>query len=385
MNQIITTENKPIKMWINHIEDGALAQAKNLANLPFIVSHVAIMPDCHQGYGMPIGAVIATEGIIIPNAVGVDVGCGVCAVKTTLTELVISDLKAIMNIIRKTIPVGFKHQIQYQDDSIMPTINYYRGIVIKEHNSALKQVGTLGGGNHFIEFQKGDDGYIWFMIHSGSRNIGLKVATHYNNIAKKLNEKWFSQIPKKYDLAFLPVDDEAGKHYITEMKFCIGFALVNRQLMVKRIKEAILDIIPSQFDDTIDVAHNYAQLEHHFNKNVWVHRKGATMAKDGQVGIIPGSQGTPSYIVTGKGNPLSFHSCSHGAGRKLGRNQARKHLNFDIEKKYLDDLNIVHSLRSENHLDEAPGSYKDITEVMDQQSELIDIKVELQPLGVIKG
>ena len=268
----------------------------------------------------------------------------------------------------------------------MPEMVHHNGIVEQEYGSALKQLGTLGGGNHFIEIQKGNDGYIWIMVHSGSRNIGLKVARHYNDIAIEANERWFSVVPKKWELAFLPVDTVAGKAYLDEMQYCVDFAFANRRLMMDRIMLAVMSVAPdTEFDEMINIAHNYAQLEHHFQTNVWVHRKGATMAQKGQTGIIPGSQGTSSYIVRGMGNPESFHSCSHGAGRKMGRKQAQRELNFEAEKKRLDDLGVIHSIRGKKDLDEAAGAYKNITKVMAKQSDLVEIVVELRPMAVIKG
>lgn len=240
--------------------------------------------------------------------------------------------------------------------------------------------------NHFLEIQKGSDGYIWVMIHSGSRNLGKKVGDHYNKIAKELNERWFSSIPKEWDLAFLPTSEEVALDYICEMQYCVDFALANRKLMIERIKDAFYSTCYGvEFDDIINIAHNYARMEHHFGHNVWVHRKGATSAKLGEIGIIPGSQGTSSYIVKGKGNIESFQSCSHGAGRLMGRKQAQKTLNLSEEIKRLDEQGIIHGIRNVEDLDEASGAYKDISVVMENQSDLVDILVELKPLAVIKG
>ena len=377
-------------MWLNEIEDGALDQAKNLANLPFVFKHIAIMPDSHQGYGMPIGGILATKGVIIPNAVGVDIGCGMCAVKTFLTEISIYTLKTIMGEIRKQVPVGMNRHKEKQDVSLMQPFETDGDkkfpICWQQYESALKQIGTLGGGNHFIEIQKGSDGYIWIMIHSGSRNLGKQVADYYNKIAKELNEKWFSQIPKEWDLSFLPVDSEEGQAYIREMNYCVDFALANRKLMMERICQIFYSEYNQNFgyDNIINIAHNYAKQENHFGQNIWVHRKGATLATDETIGIIPGSMGTKSYIVRGLGNKDSFESCSHGAGRRLGRKAACEQLNLEEQKKLMDDKGIVHGLRNQDDLEEAPAAYKDIDEVMNNQKDLVKILVELQPLGVIK-
>ena len=386
--KVVSSEKLPIKMWLENIEEGALEQAKNLANLPFAFKWVSIMPDSHQGYGMPIGGVLATKDVIIPNAVGVDIGCGMCAVKTSLTEIDILTLKKIMGEIRKQIPVGFNRHKEKQDESLMPVRDILMGEIIEqEYNNALNQIGTLGGGNHFIEIQKGSDGFIWIMIHSGSRNFGLKIAKHYNELAIKLNELWYadSGIPKEWELAFLPLESAEGKAYIREMNYAVEFALANRKLMMENIKNIFTEITKCSFDEIINIAHNYARLENHFGQNVMVHRKGATLATTDTIGIIPGSQGTKSYIVRGKGNPESFNSCSHGAGRKMGRKQAEQTLNLEEEVKKLDDQHILHAIRGVKDLDEASGAYKDVKEVMENQKDLVDILVELSPLGVIKG
>uniref|UniRef100_A0A6M3L9F1 3'-phosphate/5'-hydroxy nucleic acid ligase n=1 Tax=viral metagenome TaxID=1070528 RepID=A0A6M3L9F1_9ZZZZ len=380
----VYSDNKiPIKSWVTDIEDSALKQANNLANLPFAFRHVALMPDCHQGYGMPIGGVLATKDVIIPNAVGVDIGCGMCAIRTSLKEIPTDELKKIMGYIRDAIPVGFNHHQTDQDNKLMPLIEKELPIVSAQYNSALKQIGTLGGGNHFIEIQKGDDGYIWVMIHSGSRNIGKQVADHYNAIAKDMNKKYYSSVPLDQDLAFLPIGTKQTGQYIDEMKYCVDFALANRKLMMNRVMDIIgFEFFPSEM---INIAHNYASLENHFGSNVWVHRKGATLARKGTIGIIPSSQGAKSYIVEGKGNKDSFESCSHGAGRRMGRKQAERELDLDAEQKHLEDMGVIHSVRNKSDLDEAPSAYKDIDVVMDNQKDLVDIMVELTPLGVIKG
>ena len=394
MKQVINTEQRPIKLWLDDIENGALEQAKNLANLPFIFRHIAIMPDSHQGYGMPIGAVMATQGAVVPNAVGVDIGCGMCAVKTSIKEIDELTLKKIMGGskefkggIRCSVPVGRNHQSKKQNASLMPELKggAFPNVEI-EFSSALKQIGTLGGGNHFIEIQKGSDGFVWIMIHSGSRNLGYKIAKYYNNLAVTLNEKWFSSVPKKWELAFLPLDSEEGQSYLNEMQYCVDFALANRALMMENVKQAMIDVVDDvSFDDMINIAHNYAVMEHHFGKNVMIHRKGATKAYLDQLGIIPGSQGTSSYIVRGLGERESFMSCSHGAGRKMGRKQAQRELSLESEKSRLDAMGVIHSIRNTKDLDEAAGAYKDITTVMENQTDLVSIEVELNPLAVIKG
>ncbi|MBW6480785.1 MAG: RtcB family protein [Bacteroidales bacterium] len=385
----INTEKLPIKLWLNDVEEGALLQARNLANLPFAFKHIALMPDCHQGFGMPIGGVLALDEVIIPNAVGVDIGCGMCAVKTSIEHVSHPQLKNIMAGIREVTPLGFKHHKTIQDEKHMPDNSdpYTMEVVSREYESARYQVGTLGGGNHFIEIQKGSDGKIWIMIHSGSRNIGKQVADHYNRLAIKLNEQWKSPVPRSAQLAYLPLDTPESQAYMSEMQYCVDFALANRKLMMSRILDIFSDHFKSDFNafPMINIAHNYASKETHFGNEVIVHRKGATLAEDGTTGIIPGSQGTRSFIVKGKGNPESFNSCSHGAGRIMGRKQAQRSLNLNEEIKKLNEKGIIHALRSVRDLDEAASAYKDIDVVMKNQEDLVEILVELTPLAVVKG
>ena len=390
MKKVISTGRIPIKMWLENVEEAALEQAKNLSNLPFAFKHIALMPDAHVGYGMPIGGVLATKGVVIPNAVGVDIGCGMCALKTDITfrEFSIKKIKDVLGDIRKLIPLGFEHHNINQDESFMPS-GYdisVMPIVKEQYDAALKQVGTLGGGNHFIEIQRDNEDNIWLMVHSGSRNIGYKVAEHYNKTAKALNAKWFADFSIKTDLAFLPVDTTEGQDYLAEMQYCVDFALSNRSLMMHRIKEAILESFPSTtFGDMINIAHNYAAFETHYGQEVIVHRKGATSAREDETGIIPGSQGTKSYIVRGLGNPESFMSCSHGAGRVMSRSQAIKNLDLKEEIARLDNQGIIHAIRSQRDLEEAASAYKNIDEVMQLQTDLVDIVHELSPVAVVKG
>ncbi len=387
----IESEKIPIILWLDHIDPGAMEQAKNLANLPFAFSHIAIMPDAHQGYGMPIGGVLATKGVVIPNAVGVDIGCGICAIKTSLRDISKTNLRSVIKKTSMVVPVGFSHHKKSQEEKLMPPINRFsigKGMVINiEYENALKQLGTLGGGNHFIEIQNGSDGFIWIMVHSGSRNFGYKVAEHYNKLARELNKKRRSLVQKKWDLAYFIPGSEEEKKYLLEMNYSVEFAFANRKLIMERVKEVFSDEFKGkiEFNEFINIAHNYASKETHFGTEVIVHRKGATSARKGERGIIPGSQGTRSFIVRGKGNKDSFMSCSHGAGRKLGRKQAIRELDLRYEVEKLEKMGIIHSLRSQRDLDEASSAYKDIEEVMENQRDLVEIEIELSPLGVIKG
>jgi tRNA-splicing ligase RtcB len=384
--KVVTDEGQrvPVKLWIDNIEDGAMAQTRNLANLPFAFRHVAIMPDAHQGYGMPIGGVLATIGAVIPNAVGVDIGCGMLAAPTSLTVADLPPLRDVMGRIRELVPVGFAHQAKEQPEELMPHLDPLP-VVSRQYVSALKQLGTLGGGNHFIEVQADPTGRVWIMIHSGSRNLGKQVADHYNKVAVELNALWLSEVPKAHELAFLPLETDEAQAYLAEMQYCVDFALANRQLMLERIVEAFGAGQITDETEIINIAHNYAAMENHFGKNVLVHRKGATKAYEGQLGIIPGSQGTASYIVGGLGNPESFKSCSHGAGRAMGRKDAKRRLNLEDEVAKLDRQGIIHGIRNVADLDEAAGAYKDIDEVMRQQADLVEIVTALRPLAVVKG
>lgn len=392
MNHVISSEKIPIKLWLNDLEDGALEQAKNIANLPFAFKHVAIMPDAHQGYGMPIGGVLAAKGIVIPNAVGMDIGCGMAAARMHSYQDIDDDvIKFIMNKIRQEIPLGFQHrkEVEYKKipGELCDTVKADTHPLVASQNQqgVLKQLGTLGGGNHFIELQRDQGGFWWIMVHSGSRNIGKRVAVYHNKIAKKLNEKWYSSIPANQDLAFLPIESKEAKQYIAEMKWCVWFAQINRSIMINTIIDIFDEVISKKFNPVIDVAHNYATWENHFNQNVMIHRKGATSAKNCEKIIIPGSQGTNSYIGLGLGNKDSFNSCSHGAGRKLSRTKAKKDLILADEIKLMEDKGIIHSLRDKSNLDEASGAYKDIEEVMNNQADLVSITHTLEPKAVIKG
>ena len=387
----IELNNVPVKIWAKGVDPHAMKEIMNLSTLPFVFHHLAFMPDVHGGKGMPIGGVLATRGVVIPNAVGVDIGCGMCAVKTSLrAEDIPSEVlrKQILRGIRKQIPLGFDHHKKAQDEAFMPQgIDIDKMTVVKrQYVSATKQVGTLGGGNHFIELQKDTEGTLWVMIHSGSRNLGAQVCNYYNEKAKVLNRRWYSTVPAEIDMAFLPFQSDEAHEYWDEMLYCIEFALCNRRLMMDRICQVIGDVFPdARFEPMINIAHNYAAWENHFEENVIVHRKGATRARVGEIGIIPGSQGTKSYIVEGLGNVDSFQSCSHGAGRLMSRTEAVKSLSLEDEVAKLEAQGIVHAIRGQKDLEEAAGAYKDIDEVMANQTDLVKIVTELSPVAVIKG
>ena len=383
--------DRPVKIWTDDVEESAMQQIENLCTLPFLFHHLAIMPDVHAGMGMPIGGVLACVDAVIPNAVGVDIGCGMCAVKTNWrVEDISADVlrKQIMRGIRERIPLGMDHHKERQDESYLPQGHDIDKLTVvkAQYISAQRQVGTLGGGNHFIVLQRDEHGMLWIMIHSGSRNLGKQVGDHYNKLAVMLNERWHSVVKPELRLAFLPLRTQEFNDYWAEMQYCVEFALCNRRLMMERIQEVIADALPGiLFEPMINIAHNYAAWENHYGKNVIVHRKGATLAREGIIGIIPGSQGTASYIVEGLGNPDSFNSCSHGAGRLMSRTAAVKTLSLEDEVKKLDEQGIVHAIRSQRDLEEAAGAYKDIEQVINNELDLVKILTRLLPIAVIKG
>lgn len=403
----------PIKFWLSSkdsIEDGAWNQALNMSNLPFTHKHIALMPDVHQGYGVPIGGVMALEDIVIPHAVGVDISCGVQAVKTDieaekLREVKISNTpigKRIGQAIKDLIPLGFDRYDEPQYDSndyLNPTISedvwgYDKLSEEGEFETAKRQLGTLGGGNHFIELQEDlNTGRLWVMVHSGSRHLGYAIAKLFDEKAKALNKKWYSEVPEDWELAFLPAHHDMGQAYIHWMNVASDFAEKNRS----RILDKVLNVIEGHFNtwdntkptfgDKIECNHNYANLENHFNRNVYVHRKGAIRAKEGEMGIIPGSMGSYSYIVQGKGNKYSFSSASHGAGRRMSRNEAKRRYKTEDMLQDFKDREIFLSTGSEadDVLDEYTKAYKNVEDVIKHQEELVETITKLETVVVIKG
>ncbi len=389
----------PIHSWCRDIEDGALAQAEDLASHPVVYHHVSLMPDCHQGYGMPIGGVIACQNAVIPNAVGVDIGCGMGAVETNISVTAADQkkLRKLVNLIKQSIPCGEGHAhraVQSWDGFDDNIEDYRKRGWFTEHVNKLanRNLGTLGGGNHFIEVQASEDGFVWLMIHSGSRNLGHTIATFYNKLALQLSTKWQFKIPNR-DLAFFPAESNEGKNYVKDMNLALEYAWENRRRIMNRFMEVFSGIFSkAEFKDPVNIHHNYAALENHFDENVWIHRKGATSAKKDEVGIIPGSMGTPSYIVKGLGEKYSFTSCSHGAGRKMGRMQASRSLTVDscnhaMGKVVFDRWKKQSRGKAKGMLDlgEAPQAYKDIDKVINAQLDLIEPLVKLYPLAVVKG
>ena len=399
----------PVKIWtesIDTIEKTCIEQAVHLANLPFVYKWVSLMPDTHTGKGMPVGAVIACDGVIIPNAVGVDIGCGMAFTQTDIPVKLLKDTltgsgSLIHNItgnILRTIPVGFSHYKKPQPSAVLDKAKseidrYSRDSeLIPQIDDGYYQIGTLGGGNHFIEIQEDENGMACIMLHSGSRHFGNKVGQHFNRIAKKLNLKWYSSVPESYDMPFLPADSDEGRRYLEYMQLSMDFANENRQVMLNKVKDIFsemcikyLDISP-QFSCEINCHHNYAAYENHYGKDLWVHRKGAVRAETGKLSIIPGAMGSYSYIVQGRSNEQSFISSSHGAGRLYSRTGAKE--NFSVEQVMVDLKNQGVILGKHNKNDVAEESrfaYKNIDTVMNNQSDLVTPVKKLFTVGVVKG
>lgn len=371
----------PIKTW-NDVDESTMAQAVNLAALPFAFHHIALMADAHVGYGMPIGGVLAAKEVIIPNAVGVDIGCGMRLWKTSVTVDEFMPLRdTILSDIHRSIPTGFGRHRKPRAIPEMPDIPTLQA----EADTAKISIGTLGGGNHFVEIQRDEDGNVWVMVHSGSRNLGLTMCNHYNSIARDLNALWHSSVPDAWELAFLPLETAEGQEYLAVMDYCLEFAKANRASMQDAVNAAFTRRLPGVgFGETVDVHHNYAAMEKHYGQDVMVHRKGAIKAR-GPV-VIPGSMGTASYLCTGLDNPESFGSCSHGAGRAMGRKQARRELTVEsvIQEMREADIRLFKS-KKDDVAEESPAAYKDIEDVMAKQADLVRADVRLMPLGVVKG
>ncbi len=367
----------PILAWTDSVEQNAIEQAEAIVRKLPLHKHLALMPDVHMGYGMPIGGVMPLIGGISPMAVGYDIGCGMLAIQTNLTAIDIEVQKEIYGEIRKKIPVGFNKKDEdtpWQGFGDAPQLKP----VLSELPKARQQLGTLGGGNHFIEFQKGSDGYIWVMLHSGSRHLGHEIASFYHKIAKS------DGVVKVDSLPYFQIGTENADEYEAAMKFALAFALENRNVMSDIIMNILDGYLGAEWLHRINIHHNYAVREKHFGEDVIIHRKGATLATQGSAGIIPGSQGTKSYIVRGRGNADSFNSCSHGSGRVMSRTKAKKTL---TKEQVIEAMGGLLWDADRSSLDEAPQAYKDIAEVMHNQSDLVDVEVELTPyqIAAIKG
>jgi tRNA-splicing ligase RtcB len=396
IKQVLTEQRVPVKIWTDDVDENSKRQLANVATLPFIHHHVAAMPDAHYGLGATIGSVIATKNAIIPAAVGVDIGCGMIACRLSLTANDIDEksLKKVFDQISRDVPVG---RAQHPDDRAL--VDAARPFaprleaMTQKHPQLLKafgkfsnwvnQMGTLGGGNHFIEVCLDEAGYVWIMLHSGSRGIGNALADYFIQLAREDMERWMIQLPDR-DLAYLPEGSAHFDDYVEAAHWAQEYAYQNRQCMANLVLAALRRHLPpfTVTSEVVNCHHNYVALEHHYGANVWVTRKGAIRAREGDLGIIPGSMGARSYIVRGKGDPESFTSCAHGAGRRMSRTAAEKSFTEADLKRQTEG---VICRKDKGVIDEIPGAYKDIDEVMANQSDLVEVVHTLKQVVCVKG
>lgn len=401
IKKVLTQGKFPVKIWTDDIESSALEQLHNISQMPFIHKHIAVMPDVHYGIGATVGSVIATKKAIIPAAVGVDIGCGMMAVETSLNAKDLPDsLKEIRNDLERTIPHGFTtiqgrstkgnfDLVTSSNANRWKTLSDDYKIITDKHKKIesftnyQKQLGTLGGGNHFVEICLDLDNKVWIMLHSGSRGIGNLIGRYFIELAKQDMRVHHINL-KDENLSYLSEGTQYFNDYIFALNWAQRYASINRESMMdstlrilrKHLKPFILK------KEAINCHHNYATIENHFGENVWVTRKGAVRARESDLGIIPGSMGAKSFIVKGKGNKESFCSCSHGAGRKMSRNEAKKL--FTVEDLKVQTQN-VECRKDANVIDEIPEAYKDIEEVMENQSDLVEVVAQLKQILCIKG
>jgi tRNA-splicing ligase RtcB (3'-phosphate/5'-hydroxy nucleic acid ligase) len=396
IREVLTSQRVPIKIWTDDVDEKSKQQLANIASLPFIHHHVAAMPDVHLGIGATIGSVIATHKAIIPAAVGVDIGCGMVACRLSITgnELDEKSLRKVFDQISRDVPVG---RDQHRDDRALveaakPFASRLDAMTQKhpqllqtfgKFSKWVNQMGTLGGGNHFIEVCLDESNQVWVMLHSGSRGIGNALASYFIQLARKDMERWMIQLPDR-DLAYFPEGSEHFDDYVEAVTWAQEYAMQNRREMVDLVLAALKRHLPA-FDVTGEVVnchHNYVAIEHHYGADVWVTRKGAIRAREGDLGIIPGSMGTRSYIVRGKGNLESFTSCAHGAGRKMSRTAAEKQFTAADLAHQTDG---VICRKDKGVVDEIPGAYKDIDTVMANQADLVDVMHTLKQVVCVKG
>lgn len=391
-----------IKTWTTgvYVEPAALQQVERIASLPFIFKHVAVMPDVHTGIGATVGSVIPTRGAIIPAAVGVDIGCGMMAVRTSLTSHQLPEsLARVRSTIESCVPHGRTDNGGANDRGAWGFVpkqvleawsaldSGYQKIISKYPklaHAAISQLGTLGTGNHFIEVCLDESDAVWVMLHSGSRGVGNRIGTHFIQLAKREMERWFIQLPDQ-DLAYLPEGSEHFSAYCEALAWAQQYARTNRELMMEATMAALrmsLGVSFSPTDVAINCHHNYVARERHFGHEIWVTRKGAVRAALGDLGIIPGSMGVKSYIVVGRGDCDSFHSCSHGAGRVMSRTAAKRTFSLEDHEKATSG---VECRKDADVIDETPGAYKDIDAVMEAQKALVQIKHTLKQIVCVKG
>jgi tRNA-splicing ligase RtcB len=394
-----------LKSWTSGVEVDwdAVKQLRNIASLPILAGHVAVMPDVHLGKGATVGSVIPTKGAIIPSAVGVDIGCGMAAIRTEISANELPDsLGRLRSRIERRVPVGFNHH----DSAVNPLHDGLRGVALTntgkklsarydslkimdvigkyDHTRVFKQLGTLGGGNHFIELCLDESNAVWVMLHSGSRNIGKTIGETAISMAREIAERKETHLRDR-DLAWLDEGSVEFDMYVEGLRWAQDYATHNRALMMHAVLKALHEEFGREiatFDNAVQCHHNYASVEEHFGQQVWLTRKGAVSARRGELGIIPGSMGAKSFIVRGKGNEDAYCSCSHGAGRRLSRGAAKRKFTLADLK---DQTAGVECRKDEGVLDEIPGAYKDIDAVMAAQAELVDVVHTLKQVMCIKG
>jgi tRNA-splicing ligase RtcB len=373
------------------VETEALRQITNVAAMPFVFKHVAVMPDCHAGKGATVGTVLATRGAVIPAAVGVDIGCGMIAVRTPLQRSDLPDLRAVREGLERRVPMSAGRFNTRVSATAAPRIEELRALAApRDLNAEFRtkawelELGTLGGGNHFIEVCLDESDRVWLTLHSGSRGIGNKIGNHYIKVAQRVMAKRSVSLPDR-DLAYLPDDTDEFHQYLKDLRWAQRFALLNREEMMDRVIAEMRSHLPRTADlelERINCHHNFTQTEEHFGEKVWVTRKGAIEARKGQRAMIPGSMGTRSYIVSGLEHPMAFRSAPHGAGRRLSRTQARRQYSLaDLERSM---LGIEFHAKRE-FIDEIPAAYKDIDEVMAHAKELVVIEHTLRQIVNVKG
>lgn len=394
MKKLDLKTNKPVFSWVeNEFSSDEFKMIKNIADLPIVFNHISLMPDAHLGYGTMVGSVVATKGAVIPSAIGVDIGCGMMARKTPFKSKDLEGkLPAIRADIERTVPTGFEkrhstvdgaHEWWGEQDSISEFAKSKIGKHIE--SNSINQLGTLGGGNHFIEICLDKEDNVWIMLHSGSRNIGKTLADVHINEAKNIFQKYLMQLPDP-DLAYLAEGTPEFKSYWNDLQFAQKYAMKNRELMmdgiIRVLQFKVNDGKPFEILMSVNCHHNYAELENHYGQNVYVTRKGAVRAREGDFGIIPGSMGAHSFIVRGKGNELSFDSCSHGAGRQMSRNKAKEKFTIqDLEEQ----TSGIECRKDAGVIDEIPSAYKNIDVVMKAQEDLVEVVAELHQLICVKG
>ncbi len=399
----------PVKIWLedeSKLEENCLEQAYHLSRLPFLHKWVCLMPDTHAGKGMPIGGVIAAKDVVIPNAVGVDIGCGMDFIPTNIRMEDIREvqtgngtlIQAVIGNIMREIPLNTERYKTPQPSAVLDRAG--QEMEKYEENAELLpliedgyyQAGSLGGGNHFIELQEDESGCLCIMIHSGSRHLGKAVCDYFHEKARELNRLWYSEVKEEYRLAFLPVQTKEGQQYIRWMNLAMDYAFENRAKMLAKTCAIVKELIEKhtdfivEFGEEVNCHHNYAALENHYGANVWVHRKGAVRVREGEKAVIPGAMGSYSYVVEGKGCRESFCTSSHGAGRSYSRSGAMQA--FSVEKVMVDlkEQGVVLGKRKKNDVaEECRFAYKDIDQVMAQQADLVTPVRKLRTVGVVKG